>query len=142
MNQGLRIVLSVAGLAGFTILAVGSMESEEKTQKAVTSQDPVATLTAKELFKAYEDNEVSADAKYKDKIVQVSGVIEDIGKDLTDSIYVILRVDPHGIGGIQCFFSDSDAGRVANFRKGQHLTVKGKCSGKMMNVLIRGCVIL
>lgn len=50
------------------------------------------TITASQLAHEYEENEVAADLKYKDKNITVSGTISDIGKNVADQIYVILKI--------------------------------------------------
>jgi hypothetical protein len=57
-----------------------------------------------------------------------------------DTIYVTLKTNDL-IGSVQCFFSDKYAGEAAQLRKGQKITVKGRCDGKFMNVLVKGCVL-
>lgn len=37
------------------------------------------------------------------------------------------------------FFSDDYVNEAAQLQKGQKITVVGKCEGKLMNVMIKGC---
>jgi hypothetical protein len=81
--------VSLIALALFALLAAGSMDTDTDTKK-VQSQTPAYTLSANQLVKDYEANEVAADAKYKGLIVIVSGSIESIGKDIMDQAYVVI----------------------------------------------------
>lgn len=104
----------------------------------VTTQPATIGVTASNLYSEYEANEVAADQKYEDKILLIRGVILSIGKDILDRPYVVLG--GHGeyeTWGVQCMFDDEDV--VAKFNKGQVITIKGKCSGYLINVLIEGC---
>ena len=83
----------------------------------------------------YENNEVSADAKYKGKIVIVSGKIQDIGKDIMDEPYIVIGGEGF-LDGVQCSFAKSQESSIARLSKGQNVKVKGKVSGKMGNVQI------
>jgi len=76
--------------------------------------------------------------QYKGKVLQVSGTVGDIGKDITDSMYVTLE-SGNMIMSVQCFFSDSHSDELASMRKGQHAEIRGKCDGKFGNVILRGC---
>jgi uncharacterized protein (DUF1330 family) len=134
-----RHILSSLAVAFFLFLAIGS-ESEKSVQKDVTTQSPSIRISAKQLYADYEANGVAADQKYKGRILEVNGTIDTIDKDIMDTIFVTLKGDEY-IGYVQCMFSKEYAGRAASLRKGQTVTIKGKCDGKLMNVILRGCVL-
>ena len=48
-------------------------------------------MRARDLAAAYDDNEAAADAKYKDKLLEVSGVIASIDKGMLDETNVMLQ---------------------------------------------------
>lgn len=127
-------IASFVTLLVFSVLAIGSTESEEDT-KEVQSKAPSYTLSANQLYREYENNEVSADAKYKGKIVIVSGKIQDIGKDIMDEPYIVIGGEGF-LDGVQCSFAKSQESSIARLSKGQNVKVKGKVSGKMGNVQI------
>ena len=133
-------VLSVVILAAFAMMAAGSLESEESTERQVANQTPDLTVSAVRLYADYDSNEVAADQKYKGKTLLVSGTVNDIGKDIMGTMYVTLV--GHGvIGQVQCFFAKSHAGELAGLSKGMSVSVKGRCDGKMMNVMMKGCTL-
>ena len=134
VNTRIKNIASLAAAAVFCAIAVGSTETEESA-KAVASQEPAYTLTAEALYSAYDDNEVAADAKYKGKIVVVSGVIQDIGKDLADDPYVVIGGEGL-LDGVQCTFADSKSEQLAGLSKGQNATIKGKVVGLLGNVQV------
>ncbi len=135
MNKNLKNhIASFFGLLVFCFFAFGSVDTDEDTQK-VQSQAASYTLSAEQLFAEYDSNEVAADSKYKDKVVVVSGVIQDIGKDIMDDAYIIIG----GMGfldGVQCTFTEGQEASIAGLSKGQRVTVKGMVLGKMGNVLV------
>jgi tRNA_anti-like/zinc-ribbon domain len=102
-----------------------------------------AFLAAEELVSAYEENEVKADEQYKDKILQVKGTIDTIGKDIMNSLYVSLKgnAKDYSITSVQCMFDAASSGTLASLKKGQTITIRGRCSGKMMNVLLKECSV-
>ena len=131
-------VASASIVLAFVLLASGSTEAQEAIEEDISDSAPTVTVTASTLFSDYDSNEVAADDKYKGKILNVSGTIDDIGKDITDTMYVTLKT-ANPILNVQCFFADDHKSQVANASKGQQVTIKGKCDGKFGNVLIRGC---
>jgi len=139
----IKHLVSIVGLTCFLLLLIGSNGEDSEIEQDTASSTSMHTLSAIELYSAYNSNEVAADQKFKDKIITVTGTVENIAKDIMDDIYVTLKGErgEYSIGSIQCFFSKAHTDQAATLKKGQKLTVKGKCTGKMMNVLMRGCII-
>lgn len=96
------------------------------------------TISADDLSARYEENEVAADRAYKGRRVAVSGTIDRVGKDILNTMYVVLegsRLD------VQCMFGDEYETALANLSKGQRVTLVGEVQGKMMNVILRDCAL-
>lgn len=129
-------VVSLFVLFLFIILAVGSVDTDSDT-KEVQSKAVSYTLSADQLYGAYNDNEVAADTKYKGKVVIVYGMITDIGKDIMDDAYVI--IDGGFLNGVQCMFTQGEQSSVARLSKGQNVKIRGEVTGKMGNVLVSKC---
>jgi hypothetical protein len=106
--------------------------------ESVANSTPTDTLSADDLYSQYNANEVAADAKYKGKVVDVYGVIRDIGKDILGSPYVVLGGQGF-LDGVQCTFPRADDSPVAHVTKGQFVSIRGRVSGKMGNVLVNEC---
>jgi len=107
---------------------------------------PAATVievTAQELYSAYEANQVAADAKYKDKIVRVTGIVNTIGKDILDTPYVLLTSGgQYEMFGVQCMFDKKYELELAQLIKGQTVTVQGKVSSYLANVIVADSVLV
>jgi hypothetical protein len=130
----------------FVILALGSTSTEEDRVE-VESKEPVASVSAQELHKEYDTNEVAADEKYKNKVIIVSGVIDSIGKDIMDEPYVTLRTKNYGgnvwAADVQCMFPEEYGEKLTSLRKGGNIKIKGEVSGvSITSVLIRKCSIV
>jgi hypothetical protein len=95
------------------------------------------SLSAVELYNQYQSDETAANKKYLDKVVEVKGEVTDIQK--TDST---LSVELKGgdLGGINCGLADIIDGKDLP-KKGNTITVKGKCSGYLMDVNLVDCLI-
>lgn len=138
MNSNFRRHLfSFLALATFAVLAAGSLDTDSDTRK-VQSQPPSYTLTADQLYYDYNANEVSADAKYKGKVVVASGAVQNIGKDVLGSAYIIVGGKGF-LDGAQCTFTKAEEPSVARLVKGQRVSVKGEVTGKMGHVQISKC---
>ena len=125
----------------FILIAFGSLDEFDDSDdgpKITIDTKPNVTVSARKLYKEYNDNEIAADEKYKGQIIQVSGIIRDIGNVIMDNAYVTLIGDQY-FGDIQCYFNEKSI--VAGLSKGKRITVIGSCSGLMMNVQINNCIV-
>ena len=139
-NRG-KHVISLLTVIVFAVFAISSTEDE--AEQSISGKPVDFKLTARELFQAYDQNEVAADEKYEGKVLEISGRVEDIGKDITDTIYVTLEAGGgSGFFSVQCYFADTHASDAAKLSKGDGITVKGLCNGMVGNVSIRGCSIV
>lgn len=91
-------------------------------------------VTANQLYRAYNANEISADDKYKGRELAVTGRISDISEVL-GSINVDLKTgDGIGWTKVSCTMKNRDV--VSKLRKGQEITVIGVCEGLTLNISI------
>jgi len=103
------------------------------------SSNTATKVSPHQLYADYEANEVAADLKYKDKVLIVTGKVQEITKDYDDQICVTIYTGDI-IGTIRCSFATSHTNEVAGLEKGQSITIKGKCEGKsIFNVNLGGC---
>lgn len=97
-------------------------------------------MEIRKLLAEYSDNEIRADSAFKGQLIQTTGVVDDVKKDIMDSIYVTLGTGRQfEIPQVQCFFDDVHAKKAAALSKGARVTVRGRVDGLMMNVLVKDC---
>lgn len=97
-------------------------------------------VSAAKLYAEYEANEVAADLKYKDKLLQVSGVVMDIGisqsiRPGTPVIFLAEGFDAPFMEGVTIHLSAEQKTKVATLSKGDTVTVVGVCERA---ALVRG----
>ena len=84
---------------------------EEDVQKALegdattTAVVPIR-ITTSALAAEYDLNEIAADQKYRDKILDVTGEISDFGVDVADTRYLVFPRNTGGSFNVQCSFSE------------------------------------
>ena len=141
-----NLFYSIMLLGVFFVLAVAS--GEEETEKEVVEKletEEAIQISSTQIYKDYDDNEVAADNKYKDKVVEVKGKIIDISKNFSDDIVIKLNGlinNVYEIVGVGCTFSKSHNSEAASLSKGQIITIRGKCDGKLMGPDISGCSLV
>ncbi len=133
--------------SGTATPAAGQNSGTARNTAPASSASPAAPeapagvkVTAAELMQAYVDNKVKADETYKDKTVEVSGVISEIGKDITDSPYVALKTKEM-IYTVQVFFTAEENKKLGDLKKGQSIKAVGKCTGALGNVMVKEAVL-
>jgi hypothetical protein len=113
--------------------------------------DTYPSFTAKELMSEYVDNVVNADKEYTDKVVVITGTINDIGKTNNDSNLAVSLKSGQYFQCIQLNFDTDQEDAVATLAKDQSIRVIGRCSGfsgKILivfdgqNVMIEDCYLL
>ncbi len=112
-------------------LVLGCKSSTQRTSEATGA----ITVSAEDLYKAYESNEGDADKIYQGKILIVSGTVGDTDTPAVGNPAVTLSAQKSA--AIQCFgFAAGQKDVISKLKTGQTVTVKGKCMGRMMGKLV------
>jgi hypothetical protein len=99
---------------------------------------PDFILTANDLQKAFDTEEVASSAKYINKIIEVSGEIISVKPGEKNSINISLRTGSD-LSSVICTFPNSD---TTFFKTGNQITLRGVCSGFLMDVLLNNCALI
>lgn len=111
-----------------------SQEVKKEDAKKEEVKEVVA-VSAVDLAKAYEENEVNADKNYKGKTASIEGEVSDIGVAFNQTYITLSAGKDFAIIETQCFFDDkAEVDKVANLKKGDKVTVQGVIDGKSINV--------
>jgi hypothetical protein len=122
-------IIAVLG-GGYVVYDLNKPHPKAENRKAIF-------FTADDLFKEYNKDEKAADAKYLDKVIEVTGTINETEKNQDGGIMAVLNTsDP--ASGIQC--SMRDKGITLN--KGQQVTIRGFCTGNgITGVSLTDCIL-
>ncbi len=94
-------------------------------------------LTAEELSAAFNDDETAATQKYTNKVVLVTGKISEIKSDPQNPSVQLEGSD--FLTGITCSLYADEFSKVQQLKKGTQISIKGKCTGKLMDVVLNNC---
>lgn len=136
-KTSLSFFVSVATLLSVVLGCGGGGSNSSQSSPAVnrsTNNDSVAGPTAtpiavqaRDLTKAYEENELAADGKFKDKLLAVTGKISSIAETFGN---VTVQLDGHKpLNTVMCSFEDDQKANVAMLKKGQSVTLVGTGDG-------------
>jgi hypothetical protein len=137
MSKKIRYIVIFLILA--LIAAVAAWKyTFKKSESNVASHKTEVTIDAPKLLQAFETNEDSANLKYLDKVILVSGTVGSVTKDSLG--YSVYLKENDAISGIVCSFdiSSFDSARVI---PGAPIKVKGICTGYLMDVIMNKCYI-
>lgn len=121
------------------IIVISATSGGSNTTNPETQQVAIE-ITAVELFKAYNRNEIAADNKYEGKLLKVNGTIVDFGKDIFDNPYI--QFISQYSGGVICNAKESELQKMGTLNKGDFITVQGIGDGYLIDADIKNCIIL
>src|SRR5260370_18949970 len=110
-------------------LVLGCKTSTQRTSEATNA----ITVSAEDLYKAYQSNEAAADNLYQGKILIVTGTV---GTTSTPGAGMgnpaVILIDGRQKPIVNCLGFATDAkDAIAKLKTGQKVSVKGKCMGKV-----------
>lgn len=117
-----------------------ALKQLNKTHTDIRNSNPAMVLTAQNLINEFEEDEEAATIKYTEKVIQLDGIINDISITDGNSVLTIKKNDSGS--GIICQMLTEDNLNTIKLKKGQHVTIKGKCIGFLLDVMMVRCVIL
>jgi hypothetical protein len=106
-------------------------QDEQARVVAGCDTDKAIAISASDLDSDYEQNDAAADAKYKGKVMNVSGTVRRVRRDLHPERYTIELegiIDTNSI--VDCRYSLEKKNDLQVITAGDYVTVRGTCVGK------------
>ena len=94
-------------------------------------------VSAADLVKQYQSSEATANAKFLDKALQVTGVVGEVKKDPTGNTTVTIKSDD-AFAGVFCTLKKTETTLPV---VGSTIVVKGFCKGFLSDVVITDAVL-
>jgi len=144
MKNSLLNLLIIFSFGLFLILGCSAPKESNSTTKtetpvtnsatSSTSTEKPLAVSSKDLTKTFEENELAANEKYNNKILAVSGKIENIAETM-GNITVSLQ-GHNAVLSVVCNFAESEKSSVTKLKKGQQVTLVGKGDGMTMSLYV------
>ncbi len=119
-------------------------EKPKPTKSAAPKPEPepkALAVRALDIIKAFQNNELAADAKYKGQTLLITGVVDKIDTELFDDDKYILRLGGGGaweILTLDCY--DMSTAELATLKKGETVNVVGEFDdGGDLGVEVKNC---
>jgi hypothetical protein len=138
MKTSVKITLYIAILlvSGGVLAALYLFNKQHADLQKVK---PDFTATASDLQKEFEENETAASSKYVNKIVEISGIVISAKTESDNASSVTLKTQSDFSAVICTFPAAAD---IAELTAGTLVTIRGECSGFLMDVLLNNCVLI
>lgn len=111
----------------------------KKPAPSVASQNPDFTVEIPALLNEFGNDENAANAKYLDKVIQIQGPLQQISDNGAEIMLYIKNKDD--MSGVNCNFS-REAIDTTQLKRSEILTIKGICSGYLLDVVLNKCAIV
>lgn len=135
-KKNILILLAVLAILGGYL----GIRMYNKPHVNVAESDPDLVLFSQTLLDDFESDEISANEKYLEQIIQVTGKIQKLGT--ANGNGTITLTNGTSMGSVICHLSEKENKKMVSLREGQEIMVKGICTGYLMDVILINCVLV
>lgn len=96
-------------------------------------------VSAVDLFTEFEQNESKANEKYLEKVILVEGEIKEISTNEEGNVSLTLK-SSSDLFGVICQMDNLTEHERTDFSVGETVSLKGICTGMLMDVVLVRCV--
>jgi hypothetical protein len=132
-----KIIFFGTGLLLICLASWGVYKIKKHHQNA-GSEEAIARLSATDLYNEFVKTENLANQKWVGKVLEISGKITSVSET---GNYISINLKASDSGGINCNVLKKDMASNAKLDAGDVITIKGKCTGFLIDVNMVDCVI-
>ena len=133
--------LSAAAAVIILIACIYFYKEYHRKPADVLSMQTFAVTDAMQLINAFETNEATANAKYLGKTIEVKGTVLEVVKQ-ADTLINIFLGDHKQLNKVSCLVDAAHLKEYNQLKPGSICTIKGICTGYLMDVELNSCVII
>lgn len=133
----LILLIGIVGLIGGLI----AYQMYTQPLKDMTNLDAEVQMTATDLYAAYDVDESAANEAYLGKIIEVTGVVQQIENGDAGTATVVLDTGA-ALGSVLCRMDQQKGGDLSHLQPGQQIQVRGECVGKLIDVEFTRCILI
>lgn len=115
----------------------GVTNKSNTTAQKEEQADNVMKVDYEKLHKDYMDNPIAADEKYKGKILELTGEVYNIDREIAGNPYITFNVGgEYSFKDVRITFKKSEEKKVTELKKGQTITIRGECRGTLLSTTV------
>jgi hypothetical protein len=112
-----------------------------KPKASLENKQPDIIISPQKLLADFTADEQKANAKYLDKIIEVSGKVTAKNIDQNKKVSILMDTgDP--MSSVTCELSPDQEKKSSGFKEGSFIEIKGKCTGMLSDIVLVDCIIL
>ncbi|HEX5171225.1 MAG TPA: hypothetical protein VFW11_18745 [Cyclobacteriaceae bacterium] len=127
MIRKLIIILTGACILLVTIIVYNLYNKKHRS----IDDEEYTSISAAQLFDAFEANEANANKMYLDKVVAVTGIVQDVTTNQSGDMIIVL-VTNNPLFGVSCTLES----KATSVSPGKEVTIKGICTGYLSDVIL------
>lgn len=116
------------------------LKSYNKPHKDIRTTKADLALNSESLLNEFLRDEVAANKRYTDNIIQIEGIIFEVSTNNGNS--VITLKNKNSESSIICQLLPEDNINALKIKKGEKVTIKGICNGFLLDVIMVRCIIV
>ena len=127
-------------LMGLSIATIGGMYAAWEYNRRLPDTNRLSAafhFKADELLRQFEDEETKATKQYAGKVIEVEGPVDSV-QTATRTVFLN---GGNSMSSILCQFDQKDLDELQDLKNARHITIKGICSGYLMDVVMVRCVV-
>ena len=137
MNKKLILLLVVLVVIG---IGASALYLFNKAPESVVDKAPDISVDANIILSEYEEDEASANTKYLDKIVEVTGTVKEVIEK--ENEFIVLLGNEDSLGAVSCTLGIDQKSIAYGLKSGDNVTVKGVCTGYLIDVIMVDCHVV
>lgn len=118
------------------VLIFAGYRRYNKEHRSVENERSIK-VDANQLFKSFERDEITANSKYLDKVLEIGGVVSEVITNQSGASVLLLETY-NPLYGISCTMKNS----TENIQPGMRVTIKGICTGYLSDVVIKEAILI
>lgn len=130
------IVILIVGFVG--VFVAYKMYNKPHVNVVETKSDII--LSASKILNDFSTDENLANKLYLEKIIKINGTISELNIEKERGIITLKTTDD--FGSVLCHLSEGGMKKMKSLKVGQTITLKGICTGFLMDVILVKCEII
>lgn len=135
----LRIVLILLFITAVSAFYI--YREYNRTHKDTLDRKADYSVAASDLLKEFESDESETSKKYYDRVIIVDGFVKELTKD-DRGVYSVVLGDTGSMSAVRCSMDSTHNEAAEGIKKGNHIEMKGICSGFNSDALLGSDVVL
>lgn len=131
------MLIGIVGLIGGLI----AYQMYTQPLKDMANMDAEVQMSARDLYAAYDADESAANEAYLGKIIEVTGVVQQIENGDSGAATLVLDTGA-ALGSVLCRMDQQKGDDLSHLQPGQQIQVRGECVGKLIDVEFTRCILI